>query len=126
MRIWVDPDRLAGMNLNASDVANAVREQNSQVACGQIGQEPIRKGQQTQITLSTLGRLVEPEQFANIVVKRTGRGPNRPDQGHRPRRARRAEHGCRPTSSTAIPARTSACFNCPTPMPWTRPTACRQ
>jgi multidrug efflux pump len=74
MRIWVDPDRLAGMNLNASDVSNAVREQNAQVACGQIGQEPIRKGQMTQITLNTLGRLVDPEQFENIVVKRTAEG----------------------------------------------------
>ncbi len=46
MRIWVDPDRLAGMNLNASDVVNAVRSQNSQVATGQIGQEPADQGQQ--------------------------------------------------------------------------------
>jgi multidrug efflux pump len=74
MRIWVDSDRLAGMNLNASDVANAIREQNAQVACGQIGQEPVDKGQKTQITLTTLGRLVEPEQFENIVVKRTAEG----------------------------------------------------
>jgi multidrug efflux pump len=74
MRIWVDPERLAAMGLNASDVTNAVREQNAQVACGQIGQAPIRKGQQTQITLSTLGRLKEPEQFAEIIVKRGADG----------------------------------------------------
>jgi multidrug efflux pump len=74
MRIWVDSDRLASMNLNASDVTNAIREQNSQIACGQIGQEPVDKGQRTQITLNTLGRLVEPEQFENIVVKRTAEG----------------------------------------------------
>ena len=71
MRIWVDPERLAVMSLNASDVVNAVRSQNAQVASGQIGQQPAGPEQQTQITLSTLGRLVDPEQFANIVIKRT-------------------------------------------------------
>ena len=68
MRIWVDPDKLAARRLTAGDVVAAVREQNMQVACGQIGQQPAHPGQPTQITLSTLGRLVEPEQFANIVV----------------------------------------------------------
>ena len=51
------------------DVVNAIREQNMQVASGQIGQEPVQKGQETQITLSTLGRLDKPEQFADIIVK---------------------------------------------------------
>ena len=74
IRIWVDPDKIAGMNLNASDITNAVREQNSQIACGQIGQQPIRKGEPTQITLSTLGRLDDPKQFENIVVKRSADG----------------------------------------------------
>ena len=69
MRIWVDPDRLASYGLGATDVVNAVREQNQQVATGQIGQEPVQPGQQQQITLSTLGRLKEPEQFENIIIK---------------------------------------------------------
>ncbi len=71
MRIWVDPERLAGMNLNASDIVKAIRSQNMQVATGQIGQQPAGPNQQWQITLDTLGRLVDPEQFANIVIKRT-------------------------------------------------------
>ncbi len=74
MRIWVDPERLAGMSLNAQDVVAAVRSQNTQVASGQIGQEPIGQGQQRQITLSMLGRLVEPEQFEEIILKRTPQG----------------------------------------------------
>ncbi len=74
MRIWVDPERLAGMNLNAEDVVDAVRSQNTQVATGQIGQEPAVKGQPTQITLTTLGRLKDAEQFDNIVIKHTADG----------------------------------------------------
>src|SRR3954454_9682748 len=69
MRIWVDPDQLASRNMTAGDVVNAIREQNAQVATGQIGQQPAPKGQMTQITLSTLGRLIDPEQFGNIIVK---------------------------------------------------------
>ncbi|MGA2033625.1 MAG: efflux RND transporter permease subunit [Thermoguttaceae bacterium] len=71
MRIWVDPDKLAARNLSATDVVNAVREQNAQVAAGQIGQQPAAPGQDTQITLSTLGRLKDPEQFANIILRTT-------------------------------------------------------
>ncbi len=74
MRIWVDPERLAGMNLNATDVVNAVRSQNTQVAAGQIGQAPSVKGQPWQITLETKGRLTDPEEFAEIVIKRTAEG----------------------------------------------------
>ncbi len=84
MRIWVDPEKLAGMNLNAGDVVTAIRNQNSQIPCGQIGQEPVGPGQQTQITLTALGRLVEPEQFADIIIKRTpsGRIVRIKDVGH--------------------------------------------
>lgn len=69
MRIWVDPEKLAVRGLTAGDIVNVIREQNSQVAAGQIGQEPSVEGQETQITLSTLGRLKEPEQFGNLVVR---------------------------------------------------------
>ncbi|MCE9546073.1 MAG: efflux RND transporter permease subunit [Planctomycetia bacterium] len=84
MRIWVDPEKLAEMNLNAADVVKAIREQNAQVACGQLGQEPMGRGQQTQITLTTLGRLKEPSEFADIIVKRTpgGRIVRVKDIGH--------------------------------------------
>lgn len=69
MRIWVDPDRLAARNLTAGDVVRVLREQNQEVACGQVGQQPMRRGQESQITLTTLGRLKEPEQFGNIVLR---------------------------------------------------------
>jgi len=74
MRIWLDPDKLAQRNMTAGDVVLALREQNLQVATGQIGQSPIIRGQQTQVTLSTLGRLVDPDQFEKIVVKTTADG----------------------------------------------------
>jgi multidrug efflux pump len=69
MRIWVDPEKLAARNLTANDVVAALREQNAQVAAGQIGQEPVSAEQKTQITLSTLGRLETPEQFGDIVIR---------------------------------------------------------
>src|SRR5208283_6063576 len=69
MRVWLDPDKLASRNLTVTDVMKVLREQNVQVAAGQIGQPPVPKGQDFQYTLSTLGRLVEAEQFANIILK---------------------------------------------------------
>ncbi|MEN6556958.1 MAG: efflux RND transporter permease subunit, partial [Thermoguttaceae bacterium] len=69
LRAWLDPDRLAVLNLSADDVVTAISQQNLQVAAGQIGQEPVPKGQQFQLTINTLGRLVNPEQFADIIVK---------------------------------------------------------
>jgi multidrug efflux pump len=74
MRVWVDPEKLAARNMTASDVVNAIREQNAQVATGAIGQQPVPKGQELQIPLSTLGRLVDEEQFGNIILKATGEG----------------------------------------------------
>ncbi len=69
MRIWLDPEKLASNNLTAGDVVNVLKEQNVQVAAGQIGQQPVPTGQDFQYTLTTLGRLVDPEQFEQIVVK---------------------------------------------------------
>src|SRR6266487_4850940 len=69
MRVWLDPDKLQARNLTAGDVIRVLREQNVQVAAGQIGQPPVPKGQDYQYTLSTLGRLVEPGQFADIILK---------------------------------------------------------
>lgn len=68
MRVWLDPDELASRNLSAVDVVNVLREQNVQVAAGQIGQPPVPQGQDFQYTMSTLGRLEDPEQFANIIL----------------------------------------------------------
>src|SRR6202035_5142154 len=74
MRIWVNPHKLASRRLSASDVVRAIREQNSQVATGSIGQQPMSDRQEVQITLSTLGRLTDPEQFEDIIIKRTPDG----------------------------------------------------
>ncbi len=71
MRIWVDPEKLASRDMTASDVALAIRQQNLQVATGQIGQPPVPNGQEMQVPLSTLGRLVEPEQFEEMIIKLT-------------------------------------------------------
>ena len=74
MRIWVDPDKLTARHMTASDVVAAIREQNAQVASGAIGQQPALDGQESQITLTTLGRLSDVEQFASIIVKSTPDG----------------------------------------------------
>jgi multidrug efflux pump len=69
MRVWLDPDKLQSRNLTVGDVIRVLREQNVQVAAGQIGQPPVPKGQDFQYTMSTLGRLVEADQFADIILK---------------------------------------------------------
>src|ERR1700675_1528898 len=69
MRVWLDPDKLQSRDLTGDDAIRVLREQNVQVAAGQIGQPPVPRGQDFQYTLSTLGRLVDAEQFANIVLK---------------------------------------------------------
>ena len=74
MRVWVNPEQLAARNLSAADVAQAIREQNMPVAAGAIGQQPAPDDQMLQVNLSTLGRLSEPEQFAEIVLKATPDG----------------------------------------------------
>ena len=74
MRVWLDPDKLASRNLTVGDVIKVLREQNVQVAAGQVGQPPVPKGQDFQFTLTTLGRLVEAEQFANIILKTDSNG----------------------------------------------------
>ena len=74
MRIWVDPDKLAARNLTADDVVAALREQNAEVACGQIGGQPVPRGQETQIPVTTLGRLKNPAQFADMILRATPDG----------------------------------------------------
>src|SRR3954451_14941250 len=69
LRAWLDPDKMAALGLDVSDVLTAVGEQNLQVAAGQIGQPPAPKGQQFQLTVNTLGRLTTPEQFGDIILK---------------------------------------------------------
>ncbi|MBX7168920.1 MAG: multidrug efflux RND transporter permease subunit [Pirellulales bacterium] len=69
MRIWIDPERLRSRQLTTDDVMRVVREQNVQVAAGQIGQPPLNSATQFQYTVSVLGRLEEAEQFADIILK---------------------------------------------------------
>ncbi|XZE46070.1 efflux RND transporter permease subunit [Pirellulaceae bacterium SH467] len=74
MRVWLDPTKLAIRNLAAGDVLQALREQNVQVAAGRIGQEPADPGQEFQLAINTKGRLIEPEQFNEIIVKTGSKG----------------------------------------------------
>ena len=69
MRIWVDPQKLAGRGMTASDVVAAVREQNAQVAAGVVGSSPNVKGTEFQLSINTQGRLVSEEEFANIIIR---------------------------------------------------------
>src|SRR5205807_1111978 len=71
MRLWLDPQKLSSYGLNAQDVINAVQAQNVQVAAGQIGQPPTNTGQVSQYIITTLGRLENTDQFANIILKNT-------------------------------------------------------
>ncbi|MDJ0867734.1 MAG: multidrug efflux RND transporter permease subunit [Myxococcota bacterium] len=69
MRVWLDPEKLESRRIATTDVVNAIREQNVQVAAGQIGQPPTPTGQNFQFVINTLGRLTDVEQFENIIVK---------------------------------------------------------
>jgi HAE1 family hydrophobic/amphiphilic exporter-1 len=74
MRLWLDPVRLAARNLTAGDVTAALREQNVQVAAGQVGQPPAPTNQAYQISVRAVGRLSEPREFEHIVIKRAKDG----------------------------------------------------
>jgi hydrophobe/amphiphile efflux-1 (HAE1) family protein len=68
MRIWVNPERLAARRLTAGDVVAAIRAQNVQVSAGVLDQPPVPRQGDFQLNVETLGRLVDPRQFANIVI----------------------------------------------------------
>ena len=71
MRLWIDPDRATALNLDAAEIVAAVRAQNVQVAAGAIGQPPYNTGGTAfQLNIQTEGRLVTPEQFGEIIVRR--------------------------------------------------------
>ena len=69
MRVWLDPVRLAARHLTASDVVNALREQNVNVAAGSVGDSPAPEGQTYQLSVRAAGRLHERSEFENIIVK---------------------------------------------------------
>src|SRR5215831_16788294 len=69
MRVWLDPDRLQSVGLTAGDVVTALQGQNVQVASGVLNQPPVNSQGAFQIAVQTLGRLANPDEFANIIVK---------------------------------------------------------
>jgi HAE1 family hydrophobic/amphiphilic exporter-1 len=69
MRLWLDPAKMAERGLSASNVLNALQEQNILVAAGQIGQQPASNGQKFQFSVRALGRLTEPAEFDNLILK---------------------------------------------------------
>ena len=69
MRLWLDPNKLAGRGLTATDVVGALREQNVQVAAGSVGAEPAAANQMYQISVRAEGRLEEAAEFENVIVK---------------------------------------------------------
>jgi len=71
MRVWLKPDRLASLNMTATDVVSAIREQNVQVAAGKVGQSPTNPDQMFQYSIQAKGRLQDVEQFKEIIL-RTG------------------------------------------------------
>ncbi len=72
MRIWLNPQRIAELGLSANDVVAAVRKQNVQVAAGVINGPPYGTGSQLQLPITVEGRLSDPEQFRQIVIKNEG------------------------------------------------------
>ncbi len=69
MRIWLRPDRMAQLKLTPSDVIAAVNDQNAQFAAGKVGQSPMDQKQELVYTITTRGRLSDPKQFAQIIVR---------------------------------------------------------
>jgi hydrophobe/amphiphile efflux-1 (HAE1) family protein len=96
MRVWLDPDKVAAYNLDASEVLASLRAQNVQVSAGILNQPPISGNSAYQLNVQTLGRLNTPEQFADIIIKTDPQG--------RPTRIRdvgRVEVGAADYGSTA-------------------------
>ena len=74
MRIWLRPDRMAQLGVSTSDISAAISSQNAQYAAGKIGAEPAPASQQLSFTVTAKGRLIDPEEFGNIIVR--AQGPN--------------------------------------------------
>lgn len=74
MRIWLDPKKLAQYKLTPLDVSKTIQKQNKQVGAGDLGRAPAPSGQMFQINLRAMGRLVQPEEFANMIIKRSDDG----------------------------------------------------
>ena len=117
MRLWLDPGKDGVPRpLRAATSSPQSRQQNIQVAAGQIGQPPVPTGQVTQYTITTLGRLADAEQFGNMIIKtdcRRHASSGLRDVGH-------DRTGCpvattRPAPSTAKPSVALSIYQCPAP-----------
>jgi hydrophobe/amphiphile efflux-1 (HAE1) family protein len=72
MRIWLDPGRIASIEMTAAEVIKALQGQNIQVASGTLNKSPVAQGQTAfELSVQTQGRLIEPEQFNNVIIKNT-------------------------------------------------------
>ncbi|MFL6785766.1 MAG: efflux RND transporter permease subunit, partial [Sphingomicrobium sp.] len=69
MRIWIDPNKAAALDLTAGEIVNALRAQNVQVAAGTLGQPPYATGSAFQLNVETQGRLSDPDQFAKVIIR---------------------------------------------------------
>src|SRR5580692_8144479 len=74
MRIWLNPDLLSRLSMTVTDVQNALRQQNVVNPAGQVGAEPAPAGQQLTFTVRAQGRLVEPDEFGNVVIRENSDG----------------------------------------------------
>jgi multidrug efflux pump len=74
MRAWLDPNKMYARGLTTDDIVSAIQAQNIQVAAGRLGAEPAPPGTELQLTLNTQGRLITPDQFGEIIVKRGDNG----------------------------------------------------
>ena len=74
MRIWLDPTKLAARQLTAADVISALQEQNVEIPAGQLGRPPSDPKQNFQVTLRVVGRMSDPREFENIILKNTPNG----------------------------------------------------
>lgn len=72
MRIWLNPEKIAQLNLTADDVITSIRQQNVQVAAGTIGGPPYDEGVEVTLPVNTQGRLADPGQFGEIIIKQSG------------------------------------------------------
>lgn len=76
MRIWLDPQKMAGLNISTSEVQSAITSQNTQVTAGALGQLPTDSKRALQITLKTEGRLDDVKEFENIIIRSDSDGSN--------------------------------------------------
>ncbi|MGA8352006.1 MAG: efflux RND transporter permease subunit, partial [Isosphaeraceae bacterium] len=105
IRVWLDPQKLASLNMTVLDVANAIRNQNLDAPAGMLGQQPSTRTQPFELPIDTLGRLTTTEQFGDLIVKADQGQP--PPSPSAPLTASTGPHGL-PTLGTTGPLDTGA------------------